>query len=71
MGESREEAGLRLRSCKTLNAGVAMVNGQHAGMDAALLDDKIRVTGLQCNPNMELLEIIFSYTCSTPLSGLR
>ena len=47
MGESREESDLRLRSCRSLNFGIALVSGQNAGMDAAFLDDKIRVTGLQ------------------------
>lgn len=43
------EQGLNLRSCTTLNLGVAMVNEQNLGVDMMALDDQIRVARLHSN----------------------
>ena len=37
----------RLRSCKTLNAGIQMVDGQLGGLDVSKLDEQIRVARMQ------------------------
>lgn len=46
MGDSVEDSNARLRSCRTLDSGIAMVAGQSEVPDPNQLDEQIKATGL-------------------------